>query len=313
MVLAYDPEIAAVMSTGTGSALAAHQRGDWASLRQTSDDAFAAMGAALPATPAVSTKVLTTAGHGGSEIELHWYVRDGGASSSAAVYLHPGGMVAGSVAFSDPYIRRYVDDTGVSLLAPEYRLAPEHPHPIPVEDCYAGLVWLVDHAAELGVDPGRIGVFGESAGGGMAAAVALLARERGLALARQILVCPMLDDRTTDPDPHLVALASWSYDANWTAWSALLGREPGGPDVPWSAAPARATDVTGLPPAYIEVGELDIYRDESIDYARHLQSSGVPVDLHVFAGAPHGFDFLAPAASSSRLAHELRRRALQAI
>ena len=283
------------------------------SIRQATGDAFAAMGAALPPTPEVSTKVVTTAGHGGSEIELRWYVRDGGASASAVVYFHGGGMVAGSVAVSDPYIRRYVADTGVSLLAPEYRLAPEHPHPIPVEDCYAGLIWLVEHAAELGVDPGRIGVMGDSVGGGLAAAVALLAHERGLTLAGQILVYPMLDDRTTDPDPHLAAFTTWSYDANWTVWSALLGREPGGPDVPWSAAPARAPDVIGLAPAYIEVGELDIYHDECIDYARRLQSSGVPVDLHVFAGAPHGSDLLAPAASSTRLAYELRRPALRAI
>jgi acetyl esterase/lipase len=198
----------------------------------------------------------------------------------------------------------------VPLLAVDYRLAPEHPHPGPVEDCYAGLAWLAEHAGELGVDPGRIALLGESAGGGLAAAAALLARDRGLAVARQILIYPMLDDRTTAPDPALAPFALWTYDDNYTGWHALLGDKTGTADVPASAAPARAADLAGLPAAYIEVGELDIFRDEDIEYARRLAAAGVSVELHVHPGCPHGFELTAPDSAVARRARADRLRAL---
>jgi acetyl esterase/lipase len=176
------------------------------------------------------------------------------------------------------------------MLAVDYRLAPEHPHPVPVEDAYLGLRWLHEHAAELGVDPARIAVMGDSAGGGLAAAVALLARDRhGPALARQILVFPMLDDRTA-PDPELAPFATWGYEDNLTAWTALLGEQVGGPGVSPYAAPARAADLAGLPPAYVEVGQLDVFRDEDLAYAQRLSAAGVDVEFHLHPGAPHEFD-----------------------
>jgi len=187
-----------------------------------------------------------------------------------------------------------VSNSGVSMLSVDYRLAPEHPYPTPVEDCYTGLKWLAEHACELGVDPVRIAVMGDSAGGGLAAGVALLARDRGgPALARQILIFAMLDDRNSIPDPEIAPFAVWSYDDNVTAWRALLGEAVGGLDVSQYAAPARATDLSGLPPCYLEVGQLDIFRDEDLAYAEHLSRDGVTVEFHLRPGVPHEFETVA--------------------
>ena len=181
-------------------------------------------------------------------------------------YFNNEAQPAGKVDISD---HRVVAPDGAALLARWYRQpsgdSRVHPHPAPVEDAYAGLVWLADHAAELGVDPGRIAVMGDSAGGGLAAGVAILSRDRkGPAVARQLLVYPMLDGRTTTPDPYIAPLAGWSYDDNATGWNALLGPGHEHREVDPSAAPGRLQDAAGLPPAYIEVGQLDIFRDEAV-------------------------------------------------
>jgi acetyl esterase/lipase len=207
-----------------------------------------------------------------------------------------------------------VSASGVPMLQVEYRLAPEHPHPTPVEDCYAALGWLTAHAAELGVDPARIAVMGDSAGGGLAAGVALLARDRGgPALARQVLVYPMLDDRTRTPDPEIVPYATWTYDDNVTGWDALLGEAAGTDDVSPYAAPARALELAGLAPAYIEVGELDAFRDEDVAYARRLAGAGVSTELHVHPGCPHGFESFAPATDVARRSTDDRVRVLRSL
>jgi acetyl esterase/lipase len=192
----------------------------------------------------------------------------------------------------------------------DYRRAPEHPHPSPAEDSYAGLAWLAAHAPAVGVDAARIAVMGDSAGGGLAAAAALLARDRGLPLARQILIYPMLDDRTTTPDPALVPYAGWSYDDNYTGWHALLGEAIGTAGVPGSAAPARAADLTGVAPLFLEVGELDILRDEGIEYARRVAAAGTSIELHVRSGCPHGFDRFGPAVGVVRRSRADRLRVL---
>jgi len=178
----------------------------------------------------------------------------------------------------------------------EYRLAPEHPFPAPVEDCYAVLKWLATHATELGVEQNRIAIGGASAGGGLAAGLALLARDRAeVNVAFQLLIYPMIDDRNvaqaneTVPDTLL-----WSRENNLIGWQSYLGGEPGGEDVPAYAAAFRATDLTGLPPTYIPVGELDLFLHENIAYAQRLLQAGVPTELHVYPGAYHGFDIFAP-------------------
>lgn len=230
----------------------------------------------------------------GTAIRARWYSSPTSVSRAVVLYLHGGGMILGSVPIFDGPVSRYVASTGVPMLSVDYRLAPEHPHPTPVQDAYTGLLWLAAHADELGVDADRIAVMGDSAGGGIAAATAILSRDRvGPAIAHQILLYPMLDDRTTTPDPYIAPFAAWSYDDNITGWTALLGDRAGGPDVEAFAAPARLSDATGLPPAYIEVGQLDIFRDEDIRYALTLSQAGVPVELHVHPGVPHEYDAIA--------------------
>src|SRR5690242_16780801 len=200
----------------------------------------------------------------GATLALTWYHTTASQPGSAVLYLHGGGMIFGLQHLGRLYdlaMRDYVATSGVPMLMVDYRIAPEHPHPTPVQDCYAALRWLADKASRLGVDTARIAVMGDSAGGGLAAGVALLARDRGgPALAQQILIYPMLDDRTVDPDPQLAPeYLVWNYDDNRTGWGALLGDAAGGEDVSPYAAPARATDLAGLPDTFIDVGDLDIF------------------------------------------------------
>jgi acetyl esterase/lipase len=221
------------------------------------------------------------------------YRKAGSDPGPGIVYIHGGGMVLGSMELYDKAVAMYVAESGVPMLSVDYRLAPEHPHPVPVEDCFASLLWLHDHAAEIGMDGARIAVMGDGAGGGLAAGTAILARDRALPLCGQILIYPMLDDRTVEPDPELVPFALWTYDSNITGWGALLGDQRGTSSVPAAAAPARERNLSGLAPAYIEVGELDIFREEDVEYARRLSRAGVSAELHVHPGLPYGFDAVA--------------------
>jgi acetyl esterase/lipase len=207
--------------------------------------------------------------------------------------IHGGGYVLGSYDMDDAKFDRWCPALPCVGVSVEYRLAPEAPYPGPLDDCYAGLRWTHEHAAELGVAPERIGVAGVSAGGGLAAALALLARDRGeVPLAFQLLECPMLDDRQTTSSSQLDGLPIWSRESNEFGWRSYLGDLYGG-DVPAYAAPARATDLTRLPPTLVIVGGADGFRDEDIDYASRLCRSGVPTELHVLPGAPHGVQFFA--------------------
>jgi len=278
-----------------------------------SDAALALIDSLLPEHDEVARTDRTIASRDGTEIPVRWYdpAPDRGVGP-AVVYLHGGGMIAGSVAGYDHLVAGYAADSGVPFLSIDYRVAPENPHPTPVEDCFTAVRWLIEHTHELRVDPARVAIMGDSSGGGLAAGVALLARDRGVSLARQILIYPMLDDRTTVPDPELVPFAAWSYDDNYTGWHALLGDTIGTDDVPASAAPARAADLSGLPPAYIDTGDLDIFRDESIDYARRIAATGTNVELHVHPGCPHGFDRI-PGLPIAARAFADRRRVLRSL
>jgi acetyl esterase/lipase len=288
--------------------------GDVDSRRPVLDAIMAQTAAAQPMPTDVKTTDFHATAADGADVLLRWYVKEGGSAGPAVLYLHGGGMISGSVAVYDGPISRYVSSSGAPMLAVEYRLAPEHPHPAPVEDCYSGLQWLAEHAAELVVDPARIAVMGDSAGGGMAAAVALMSRDRGgPALAHQILIYPMLDDRNTSPDPEIVPFAVWSYDDNITGWGALLGDAVGGASVSPYAAPARAIDLSGLPPCYLEVGQLDIFRDEDLDYAQRLSGAGVTVEFHLRPGVPHEFETYAHDTDIARRSVADRLRVLSMI
>jgi acetyl esterase/lipase len=222
-------------------------------------------------------------------------------ATAAVYYIHGGGMVMGSNRTGIGVMLDWIEQTGIAVVSVEYRLAPEHPHPAPVEDCYAGLAWTADHAAELGIDAQRLLVGGASAGGGLAAAVALMARDRGgPALIGQVLACPMLDDRNQTPSSYeLDGEAVWDRTSNFTGWRALLGDAQGGPDVSPYAAPARATELSALPPAYLDVGSVETFRDEVIDYATRIWQAGGSAELHVWSGGFHGFELFAPQAALS--------------
>jgi acetyl esterase len=229
----------------------------------------------------------------------------------AAIYhIHGGGMIIGTAdmsVMSAPPIALMNDAVVVSV---DYRLAPETTFPGPQEDCYAGLEWLIDHAEELGVDPARITVMGESAGGGLAAALTLMVRDRGeLKLAGQVLVYPMLDHRTGGPNcQHTNPMTGefvWTPALNQYGWKALRGDYEADDDHAGWFSPSLAADLTNLPPAYILVGALDLFLDEDLDYTKRLVASGVPVELHVYPGAIHGFNMAADAAVAQQSNRDL--------
>jgi acetyl esterase/lipase len=219
----------------------------------------------------------------------------------ALLTIHGGGYMIGSYDMDDLLLDRWCPRLGIVGVSVEYRLAPETPYPGPLEDCYAALRWTHQHADELGIDPARIGVYGLSAGGGLAAGLALLGRDRDLPLAFQLLDCPMLDDRQTSPSIRAEGLYVWNAESNEFGWRSYLGDLYGSDDLPPYAAAARATDLTGLPPSCVVVGSIDGFRDEDVDYAQRLNRAGVPCELHVLAGLPHAYQ-MAPDAPAVQLA-----------
>lgn len=253
----------------------------------------------------VSRRDVTVPGYRGDEIVVTVLARADHTGTGPGIYhTHGGGMVMGDRLLGLSTVLPWIVDHDAVVVSVEYRLAPEFPDPYPVEDCYAGLVWTADHAAELGINPERLIIAGASAGGGLAAGTSLLARDRkGPALAGQLLICPMLDDRDQTVSTHQYDdKGTWIRDSNLMGWTALLGDRRGTADVSVYAAPARATDHSGLPPAFIDCGSAEVFRDEDVAYATALWAAGVQAELHVWEGGFHGFDMMAPHVAVSRTA-----------
>jgi triacylglycerol lipase len=253
---------------------------------------------------------------GDPDVRVLVYTPPGAAAGLRPAYLqiHGGGFVLGTAEMSDLANRMFCAGLDCIVVAVDYRLAPDTPFPGAVNDCHAALRWLAANASALGVDPTRIAIGGESAGGGHAAALALRVRDEGkIPLCLQLLDAPMLDDRTgTGADSHPFAGEFvWRPESNRFGWRCLLGREPGGPAVPAGAVPARAEDLGGLPPTFIIVGALDLFAEENMEYARRLMRAGVPTELHLVPGAYHGYASGGAGAAPMLKAHwEMKQGAL---
>jgi len=232
----------------------------------------------------------------------------------AVFWIHGGGYILGHPDVDDGISEKFVLEANCVVVSVDYRLAPEHPYPAAIEDCYAGLKWMADNADSLKIDTSRIGIAGASAGGGLTAALALLARDRGgPEIKFQMPLYPMIDDRNITPSSYEITKdncpRAWNRELNIIAWRMYLG-DIDTDEVPQYAAPARAQDLSGLPPAYTCVGQLDPFRDETINYVTRLAQAGVPVEFHLYPGCYHGFDAISNDTEISRQARDEYVRAM---
>jgi acetyl esterase/lipase len=261
-----------------------------------------AIAAQIPDEPSVSVEEVQAPRSDGSTLAIR-LLRPTGAAGPlpVLVWFHGGGQVLGYAAQDDPILKHLVLEVGCIVASVEYRLAPEAPAPAAAEDGLLAYRWLRSQATALGIDAARVALAGQSGGGGIAAATALMIRDQGEpAPLFQALSYPMLDDRNTTASSHEVTdIGIWDRATNILAWNLVLGDRAGADDVPPYSAPARATDLTGLPPTFIAAAELDVFRDEDLTYATRLQASGVPVELHLYPGAYHAWDLFAPEAAVS--------------
>lgn len=271
---------------------------------------------AIPVLPDVTVEDVEVPANGASPaVSLRLYrPKSLAAPAPALLWAHGGGFIIGSPEQDETNNLALVRELGITVAAYRYRLAPEHPAPAAVEDAYAALRWLHQNAERLNVDPKRIAIGGASAGGGLTATLALVAHDRNeVRPALQLLVYPMLDDRTaTRTDLDLRNVRVWSQGSNTYAWSVYLGHAPGAPSASEYAAAARRKDVSGLPPAWIGVGTLDLFHDEDLAYAKRLNDAGVRCELHVVTGAFHGFDVVFPKRNVAKAFWQEQARALKA-
>jgi acetyl esterase/lipase len=278
-------------------------------LRKVIDYQYTEMGKLAPPVPdGVNREDVAIPVGDGVVLEARWYSKGDARPGSAVVYAHGGGQVAGTLDHYDRRMRVYVSETSVPILSVGYRVAPEGKGQQLSEDVLAGVMWLNEQADRLGVDRSRIAVMGDSGGGGLAAAAAVLGRDRGVPIAQQILIYAMLDDTVTSSSEALAPFLAWTATMNATSWNARSD----GP-VSETTSPARLIDARGLAAAYIEVGDLDLMRDESITYALKLSAADVPLELHVHPGTPHAFEWLNEHADVTQRALEDRYRILRSL
>jgi acetyl esterase/lipase len=303
-----DPELTAALESFPAFVLSNELL---APLREGQRQMMAAM--PKPENPGVKIAAKKIPGLDGPEVGVMIYTPQAAAGPLPAVlHMHGGGYLFGNAEMMDIPNTMLAAQLNCVVVSVDYRLAPETQFPGPLKDCYAALKWLHDNAAEHSVDPRRIAIKGESAGGGLAAALALMARDKGeVPIIFQQLDAPMLDDRTcTTKTPNkFTGEFVWTRDANHFAWSSMLGQEPGSAGISQYAAAARAENLAGLPPTYILVGGLDLFLDEDIDYAKRLMAAGVPTELHVYPGVFHGFQI----APEARVVQESNRESIAAL
>jgi acetyl esterase/lipase len=246
--------------------------------------------------PSVSIETVQASRPDGSDVQVRLFRPAGGTHLPCVLWFHAGGQIMGTAAEDDAYLAGIAAGLGCAVAAVDYRLAPENPAPAAAEDGYRAYCHLVENSKELSLDGDAIGLAGASGGGAPAAATALMVRDRG---ARQplflALFYPMLDDRNDTPSSRAITdLGIWDRAANLAAWRAVLGDRAGAPDVDGYSAPARASDLEGLPPAFVAAAEFDVFRDEDLDFASRLAAAGVPVETRLFKGAYHAWDRFAP-------------------
>lgn len=308
MARALDPEIAAGIRLAMAGAATGPAPTSIVDLRAALDDAMGAYPVTDPG--GVARQDLQLA----DELSARLYRPQHEAPGALVVFLHGGGRIAGSIATHDVICAGLAADAGALVLSVGYRLAPEHPSPAAEDDAWTALCWADTHRDELGAAGLPLVIAGDSAGGGLAAAAALRARdEEGPALALQLLLYPMLDDRTKVTDRRLVPLMTWTPAINSLAWRSALGPVSGTDGTSASAVPARVEDLTGLPPTYLEVGDCDLFLGEVLTYATRLAGASVPLELHVHPGMPHAGEAMAPTADLSVRVRADRAAALRAL
>ncbi|WP_249660784.1 alpha/beta hydrolase [Lysinibacillus fusiformis] len=225
----------------------------------------------------------------------------------AMLWIHGGGFVMGHPDMDDLLCERFVQTANCVVVSVDYRLAPEHPYPAAIEDCYAGLVWMTAEAPSLGIDVKRVAIAGASGGGGLTAALALMARDKGgPAIIFQMPLYPMLDNRNETPSSYEItdSHATWNRTNNLTAWRMYLGEEQDTHGLSPYAVPSRADNLAGLPPTYTCIGQLDLFRDETLDYVARLAQAGVDVEMNLYPGSFHCFDVFVPDAEISQRASQ---------
>lgn len=317
MPLKHDPEwaTAAAPMLASMSAVPVPADHDIETRRINIKQGFGALMSQLPQFLDVEMSEHKFTSYDGAKLSIFRHQKHGvkAAPGPAVIHVHGGGMIAGDAEIFFPAVRGFVSMSGIQFFDVDYRLAPEHPHPTLVEDTYAALTWLHEHADEFQVDRSRIGVMGESAGGGIAAGVTLMARDRNLQppVAKAILIYPMLDSRNIESVGELEKFLVWTVGSNLTGWTALLGDRLGSADVDPYASPSHVKSVEGLTSTYIDTGSLDLFRDENIEYAQRLAAANVDIEFHLYPGVPHGFEALGPQTSVAQQAQANRVKALK--
>ncbi|CAG9996207.1 unnamed protein product [Clonostachys byssicola] len=295
-LLRYDPEFYEEAAAAMNAQLPVFPVGDVESRRTRIEEFIRGAGGLPPIPENVTKQVHHAQAKDGHQVQILHFRRTNVASAPgpAIVHIHGGGYTCSNAGDYSPALGSYVSETGVPMLSIDYRLAPEHRFPVPLEDCWSALLWIQAHAAKLNIDPNRLAIMGESAGGGLAAAIAILARDRKMdpPLAKQILIYPMLDDRTVTD--HTGGLAVFGIEDVLTGWAAYLGDIYNTDKVTPYAAPGRLQDVTGLPPLYLDCGGLDMFARENVSYANRFIEANIPLDLHIYEGVPHAFQRFAP-------------------